>query len=130
MTFLTKDQILQSDDRTVEEVSVPEWGGVVRVRTMTGKMRDALEESIVNPTSGKNRDYDNIRARVVAMSLVDSNGDPMFNLTEVEKLGEKSSIALDRVFGVAQRLSGITKKDVAELSGNLSPGRSDDSISG
>jgi hypothetical protein len=47
----------------------------------------------------------------------------------VEALGKKSAAALNRVFEVAQRLSGITDDDVEELAKNSVGGPSDGSIS-
>jgi len=43
---LNKEQILRADDLKTEEVDVPEWGGSVRVRVLTGTERDAFESSI------------------------------------------------------------------------------------
>ena len=45
--YLTRDAILQATDLTFEDVAVPEWGGVVRVRGLTGTERDAFEASVV-----------------------------------------------------------------------------------
>ena len=45
--MLTREQILQSDDLPCETVPVPEWGGEVQVRTMTGTDRDAFEASLI-----------------------------------------------------------------------------------
>ena len=36
MALLSKEQILKSDDLKSEIVAVPEWGGDVKVRVMTG----------------------------------------------------------------------------------------------
>ena len=38
--MLTREQILQSDDLPRETVPVPEWGGSVRIRTLSGADRD------------------------------------------------------------------------------------------
>ncbi len=45
--MLTREQILQSDDLPRETVQVPEWGGEVQVRTMTGTDRDAFVASLI-----------------------------------------------------------------------------------
>jgi len=47
MTLLTRDQILQAQDIARETVSVPEWGGSVLVRGLTGQERDAYEATIM-----------------------------------------------------------------------------------
>ena len=43
MALLTKDQILAVADIEYRTVAVPEWGGEVRIRSMTGADRDAHE---------------------------------------------------------------------------------------
>ena len=126
MTILTKDQILEADDIRTQEVDVPEWGGRVIVKTLSGNERDQFEESIL---SGSKRDFKGVRAKLVALSVVDKNGERLFTFEEANVLGEKSSRALDRVFGAAQRLSGFTQKDMEELTENLPEGQSDDSTS-
>ena len=47
MTYLSRDTILQREDIKTEDVEVPEWGGTVRVRGMSGVERDAFEASLI-----------------------------------------------------------------------------------
>ena len=128
--YLTKDAILAADDLITEDVDVPEWGGTVRVRSISGAERDAFEQAIVT-RRGKNvqTNLSNIRAKMSALCLVDESGQRLFTDADVVALGQKSAAALDRVFGVAQRLSGLTDKDVDELAENLKTGQSDASTS-
>ena len=42
-------------------------------------------------------------------------------------LGEKSADAISRVFEVAQRLSGMARRDVEQLTGNFSTTQNGDS---
>lgn len=101
--MLTKEQILLSDDLPQEPVQVPEWGGEVQVRTMTGTDRDAFEASLI----GKDGRLENVRARLVSLTLCDEAGVRLFSDGDIDALGQKSAKALDRVFTVAQRLNGI-----------------------
>lgn len=119
MSLLTRDAILKATDLPHEDVDVPEWGGTVRVRTLTGAERDQFEASIVE-LRGKKRKINtaNIRAKLVALSVVDEQGNRLFSDADVALLGKKSAAALDRVFAVAQRLSGVTEDDVEELEKN------------
>jgi hypothetical protein len=119
MAFLSRDEILQAQDLPTEDVPVPEWGGVCRVRGLTGAERDAFEQSIVE-TRGKNTRMNlrNIRAKLVALTVVDEDGNRIFSDEDAEALGKKSAAALDRIFAVAQRLSGLRPEDVEELAGN------------
>lgn len=117
MEFLSKDQILQVSDLPEEEVDVPEWGGKVLIRGLTGAERDAFEESVM-VTRGNSRELNlrNFRAKLVARSIVDPNTkERMFSDTEIHLLGQKSARALQRVFEAALRLNGMTEQSVNEL---------------
>lgn len=124
--ILSADDIMASDDLVTEEVDVPEWGGVVIVRALSGVERDAYEGGIF---TGKTGEYNlqNIRARLASRTMIDENGKRLFSDAQVDKLGLKSAAALDKVFEVAQRLSRLTKKDVEELTKQLGNGQSDSS---
>lgn len=130
MALLTRDEILSADDIKTEIIEVPEWGGEVKVKALTGAQRDRFEQ---NSVEGKGKDtkvnLTNIRARLVAASVVDDNNKPIFQDSDVKALGAKSAAALNRVFEVAQRLSGLTEEDVKELTENLDEGQPDNSIS-
>jgi hypothetical protein len=103
MTLLTRDAILGAQDLKIEDVEVPEWGGTVRVRMMTGAQRDALGASMV--TAGGKPDMHKYRIGLVAACIVGDDGVPMFAADEVALLAGKSSVALDRVYRVAERLN-------------------------
>ena len=109
MALLTKDAILAAEDRRTEEVNIPEWGGSVKVRTMSGSERDAFEIAITGVSKS------NIRARFCALVIVDEKGNRMFTDVEIAKLGEKSASSLDKVMEVGQRLNRFTDKDIEQL---------------
>jgi hypothetical protein len=127
--MLNREQILTANDLRTEEVQVPEWGGAVLVRGMTGAERDRYEATVVQQ-NGKSTKVNmrNARARLVVMTVVDEDGKHLFSEADIESLSEKNAAALDRIFSVASRLSGIGDKDLDELSKNSLPGQSDDSI--
>jgi hypothetical protein len=116
MALLKREDILSCVDIATELVSVPEWGGDVMVKAMNGTERDAFEASMVE-VRGKQQimKMDNIRAKLVAKTVVDENGELVFSVGDIEALGRKSSAALDRVFAVSQRLSKLTQADVDDL---------------
>ena len=117
--LLNKEQILQIEDLPFEDVEIPEWDGMVRVRTMTGTERDAFEESIVDfKNKDRKTNFQNLRAKLVAKTVIDENGNLLFTDEDVIKLGKKSAKALDRIFEVAQRLNGLGQKDIEELTKN------------
>lgn len=108
---LTRDVILAAVDLKTETVPVPEWGGDVEVRGLTGAERDAFEQSLYVDNKFT---ASNIRARLVAFCVCDEKGERVFSDKDAEALGRKSGLALDRVYDVAQRLSGIGKKELEE----------------
>lgn len=116
MTILNRAQILAPRQMATETVSVPEWGGDVVVRELTGAERDQWEGSFIRIEDGKREvNYENIRARLVALSVVDESGDRIFDLDDVGVLGQQPAAALDRVFMVARRLSHMTDEDIQKL---------------
>jgi hypothetical protein len=108
----------------------PAGGATVRLRTLTGAERDAFEASSIKG-KGKNRgvNYDNLRARLVARTAVDEHGDQLFAESDVHKLGQKSSAALDRLFDVASRMNGLGDGDIEELTEDFDDGPSEPSTS-
>lgn len=130
MALLTRDQILNALDMESQVVAVPEWGGDVMVKGLTGAERDAFERRIVEMRGKKTQvNLTNIRAKLVALCAVDKDGKRIFTDADVVALGGKSAAALDRVFTVAQKLSGLTTEDVDELEKNLESALSEDSTS-
>jgi hypothetical protein len=101
---LTKDNILTANDLPTETVNVPEWGGDVKVRSLTARERDTFEQSL---NSHGKPNLSNIRARLCALCIVGDDGARLFADDEMDALGNKSATALGRVFDVAQRLNGL-----------------------
>jgi hypothetical protein len=131
MGYLTRDQILGADDLQRVEVEVPEWGGTLLVRALTGAERGQLEASALQQ-QGQGvafvpQSVETVRARVVAMAAIDEEGKRLFSTRDVVALGEKSGRALEKVFDIVSEISGISQGAVAELTANFEPGPSGDS---
>lgn len=119
MAVLTRAAILAAADIKTQTVAVPEWGGEVLVGSMNGQARDEWEQSLISRAGGKSEpNLANVRARLVAATVVDEDGNRIFTAADVEALGKKSSAALERVCKVAQRLNGLGDADLEELKGN------------
>lgn len=130
MALLTKQQILDAQDIKTETVSVPEWGGEVRVRALSAAERDQFEDKVVKRDGKRSRVVlTDIRARLAAICMVDEAGKRLFSDAEMAELTKKSAAALQRVFEVAQRLAGITDEDTEELEKNFGSVPADDSPS-
>lgn len=117
--ILKRDAILATEDLKKELVKVPEWGGEVYVRCMTGTERDAFESEAYN-VKGKNVEInkDNFRSRLLVRVLVDEKGERLFSDQDVSALGAKSAKTLDRLFTVAMKVNGLSKDDVEDLTKN------------
>jgi hypothetical protein len=127
--FPGREEILATDDVVVRDVYVPEWdrtlpdGRVqrarVRLRSLTGKERDELESTVIT-RRGNRTDINlaNLRARTVQRACVDDAGTLLFTERDVVLLGMKNASAIDRLFSVAQELSGLSDRDVSDLVGN------------
>lgn len=119
---LSRDAILAAEDRTIEEVPVPEWGGSVFVKSLTGSEADA--NLAAQLTSGR-RDFSTYHAETAAACICDESGAALFTRADIDALGRKSAAALGRVVKVAQRLNGLTAEDEAAVVKNsptASPG--------
>jgi hypothetical protein len=131
MGVLDRNAILKAQDLGLEMVHVPEWGGDVYVRGMNGAERDKFERSIVvERNGGREINTANIRAKLASMTICDEAGVKLFSQDDVDALGQKSAAALQRVFVVAQRLSGIGEEAVRELAGGMKENPLDGSVSG
>lgn len=131
MGMLSRDDILKADDIETREVEVPQWGGTVLVRALTGKERDSYEASCMQQRGKETvRNLNNVRAKLVVRSLVDEEGNRIFTDQDANELGKKSAAALDQLFEVAAELSRLTEEDVDDLAGKSGPDPDEDSISG
>lgn len=107
------EEILALDDRKIVEVEVPEWGGrKVRLREMSAADRDSYEVENLEAREQK-RPAKQVRARLVALCLVDEDGKRVFSdAADIEKLGAKSAKALDRLFWKARELNILEEDQV------------------
>ncbi len=118
--FLGRAAILGAQDLPTEEIEMPEWNGWVRVRTLTAAERDNFETEVMQRNGRDVRtNTRNIRAKLVAATVIDEEGAPVFSLADVEALGAKSAKALDRIFAKASELAGMRESDVKELAENF-----------
>lgn len=122
MTTPLRDLILNAEDLPHEDVEVPEWGDIlVRVRGLSGTDRDAYEAKAV---ALKNQGQDvelrlqDFRTKLVVKCLYDPESDErLFSDKDVAKLGKKSGVVIERLYGIAQHLSGMTKEAKEEAKG-------------
>jgi len=116
MKRLTSEEILAIDDLKREDVKIPEWDCFVTVQELTATARDEYEGSIVQVQGDTTSiDRSNLRAKLVALSCVDENGERLFSKKQVKALGAKSASAIDRIVDVARKLSAIGDDGLEEV---------------
>lgn len=134
--MLSKEQILSADDLVRERVNVPEWcpaGGdkanaFVYVRELTASEKDQFDaENYVVQGKDVSVNRVNFKARLLARTICNERGEPLFKLKELEGLGRKSHRAMERLAAVALRLSAMTQESQDELLGNSKGGPTDSS---
>ena len=105
--YLTAEQILSADDFRYAEVDVPEWGGTVRVRTMSAKQRDALNRMFKDRGEVESTEF------MLLMCVVDENGNRVFTREHLDMLKEKSVAPINRIVKAISDLMG-TSSDAVE----------------
>ena len=124
--YLSKADILGANDKVFEDVEA--WGGIVRVKSMTGAEKDAFEASLTIIRQNGNKmvqkpNLVNARAKLLSHCLVDEDGNLLFSDEDVIELGQKSVAEMDKVVDVAKRLNKMTTEDLKELGEGLKNGQ-------
>jgi hypothetical protein len=121
---LSKAAILAAKDTKLSApIPVPEWGGDVFCKTLSGTERDAFEESY---SENKMRAF---RCRFLVLTLSDDKGERLFTDSETADLGKKSSVVINRLFDAAWKHNAFTTEAVEALGEGSPEGQSDGSTS-
>lgn len=120
--LLTREAILAANDLPTKDVAVPQWGGTVRIRSLTGTERDQFEADVLSARREGQISPGNVRARYVSMCVVDEQGNNLFSDKDIEALGGKSGAALEIVYQAVLSMNALSEEDVEELAGNSEPG--------
>ena len=118
---LSRNDILKASDIKTEEVNIPEWGGSVLVRGLSGVERGLYESSLAPKGVDGKSVFDTVylRIKMLVIVCVDEKGHPLFTEADIEALGKKSAGPIERLFEVASRLSGLSEKDAQVIEENL-----------
>ena len=106
---LTREQILGADDRKNETVDVPEWGGAVKVRSMSGAEAEKYTEIV----SEEGRSGVANLALLVSMCVVDEDNKPLFSDEDIKALAEKDINVLNAVATACMKVNGFEHEKVA-----------------
>lgn len=118
---LNRDGVLGAADRVIEPVDVPEWGGRLHIRSMTGLDRAAWETA-----SDKAQNTARKLALLVQACVCDAVGNLLFSAADVPALEARNAKALLRVARAAGRLNGLTADDVEAIAKNCEAAPADD----
>jgi hypothetical protein len=102
--MLTRDAILSFNDLPRKEVEVPEWGGSVYIRVMSGAER----EEMLSLFQGEKL----TAAALVVLCVVDVHGTRLFTAEDVEAVNGKRGDVLLRIANEAMRYNGLTAEGV------------------
>ena len=121
--LVTADEFLTEPalDRPKEDVPVPELGDgkVVPVWGMTPRERTTFEDSLGRGSKTLvDKKKLQARERWVVECCRDDEGARLFTLSQLEQIGERSAVVVERLVNVALRLSGSTNEDLEKLTKN------------
>ena len=109
--LLNREQILGVDDLRTLIVNVPEWGGDIKLRTMSIAAQLEYEKIKDN---GEQRE---LLLGLLCESIVDEDNKPLFNKDDLDALSKKSTTVLCRLFNQALDLNIPPKiEDIAKNS--------------
>jgi hypothetical protein len=128
---LSRAAILKAPDIPSKPVEVPEWRDPetgdcqVIIRGLTGDELDDFQGSIRQfrrTLDGKGMEpvlnQQGMHAKLLVKCLVDENGERLFQDSDAAELGAKAGVILDRLYDIAQELSGLSDEEKEEMEGN------------
>lgn len=130
--MLSRNKMLQARNMRRLLVGIPEWGGEVYVREFTSVEKEEVAirgMEIVDVATGTIKDarkMAGLKVWIVSRTVVDSDGDRIFEDGDTEALAEKSARVIERLADVATDLSNAVD-DVEEAEKNSVSSQSDNS---
>jgi hypothetical protein len=117
---LTREQLLEAARNARIErdtLLVPELGGEIWVRGMSGIERDKFEEGlrIRRGRRAGQSDLRNFRAQLAVRVIVNDQGERLLNDLDADIFGKLPAGVLDRIIGRCTELSGKAQEEVDEL---------------
>lgn len=119
---LDSKSIIAANDARLEKVHVPEWGGDVYLRVISGTDRDRFEEAYADQKMKA------FRIRFLLLTICDEAGERLFKDEQADALGKKSSVVINRLFEAAWKLNAFTQEAIDELGESSAADRKNDSI--
>lgn len=128
--FLTRDQfVTKANRRRIVECPVPEFAEPgeeaprVRLREILSSERVDIELAMLKEQKGGGTRMDReayavLRGRLLVLSLVGDDDEPLFAPDEYLVFRGMASGGVERLFEAARQLSGLSQSDVETMAGN------------
>lgn len=120
--MLTKQDIIKCTDIETREVAVPEWGGSVLLRSMTGEERDEWEQGnqMRNKGEGQPVNVRGFKVDLLARVIRDPENPlkPLFDKKDLIELNKKNAKPISDLFAVACKMNGIGDDQVKQMEKN------------
>ena len=128
--MLTREEILNINDRKTETVEIKEWGGSVNVRSLT--LLEQAQMADANTATEKKPVVERVKKAqlfLIVTACVDDEGRPLFKKDDVDALMTKSPGAIQTIQDAIFRVSGLSPDAVEDAEKNLPVVQSEDSSS-
>ena len=107
---LDRQAVLAATDIQIKPVKVPEWGGEIHVKTLTGELRDLLRVD-ADKAQGELATC----VRFIIATACDAEGKLIFAAEDFNALMGKASHVLARVFREVLKVNGIGAPGEADI---------------
>lgn len=123
--LLTREQILENKlVREKFDCTPYHLDGEILIQELTVDDRDVLELSVIYEDDKIN--LENLRAKTLALSCIDEDGNKIFSFEDAHALGKTSGRLMVEMYRVAKRLSGLGEDEVEALVKKSEPNGSPD----
>jgi hypothetical protein len=106
MALLNRDAILAANDVATTDVEVPEWGGSIRVRSMTVAEQNEFAKRVSAD------DKSSVGAWLMSKLAIDDHGSSIFKPEDIAELEKKNAKAVGVVVDAILRVNKIGEKEV------------------
>ncbi len=103
---LNKHQIFGCDDMRYSTLDVPEWGGEIRLKTMSFAEQSDYEKL------KESKDSAGLIVGMVVRCAVDEHGKRLFEESDLEELQKKNTQVLVKIFHAALELNSLHEDEL------------------
>jgi hypothetical protein len=114
--YLTRDDLTLPDPPRFAEFDLPN-GKKCRIRNLSEREKTLFEHSILSPSTGKvvGSKLDNMRARLIALCVVDAAGGRVLRDDDVRYLQDKDGAVMAKIYDECRKHCGFEEHDLEQL---------------